>query len=111
MKKIITISILAATGLLLAQCAPKTPASMASSAKAPADEVAAIKQKYTQEQMDHGKTISLNSCNKCHSYHEASEFSVAKWEKVLPSMTHKAKLNDDDSKLVSAYLISNAKLN
>src|SRR5438132_545553 len=97
MKKIITISFLAGLSLLLAQCTPKTTSKMSSGDKAPADKVAELKQKYTQQQIDEGKTISLTSCNKCHKYHEANEFSVGKWEKVLTKMVVKATLNETDA--------------
>jgi cytochrome c5 len=111
MKKTITISLLSLSILFLAQCAPKPASTTTANAKAPADEVAAIKQKYTQEQIDHGKAISISTCNKCHNYHQPQEFSVAKWERVLTKMIPKAKLNTDDGAMVSAYILTNAKLN
>lgn len=111
MKKTVTISFLAVFSLLLAQCTPKTSSNMASTNATAEKKVADIKQKYTQQQIDEGKTISINSCNKCHQYHEPQEFSVAKWERVLTQMIPKAKLNETDGGMVSAYILTHAKLN
>lgn len=109
MNKAILLITLTGTTLFFAQCASKkaTTTGMSAEAKAAVDEA---KRNYTQAQMDEGKTISMQSCNRCHKYHEPQEFTVMKWEKVLPSMTQKAKLSQDDAGKVRAYLISNAKL-
>lgn len=70
-----------------------------------------IKKKYTQQQIDEGKAISINSCNKCHKYHEPEEFTVTRWESILTQMIPKAKLNATDGGKVSAYILTHAKLN
>lgn len=80
------------------------------STKSPADVVAEVKKNYTADQMEEGKTLWQSSCQKCHKLYEADSRTVAKWESVLPRMSKRAKLSDDNAGKVRAYLIANAKL-
>jgi nitrate/TMAO reductase-like tetraheme cytochrome c subunit len=73
------------------------------------EKLAQLKQKYTPAQIDEGKTISMNSCKKCHRYHQASEFTARKWDKILVKMVRKAHLSLDSAREVHAYYLLNAK--
>ena len=106
MKKTVLLSILFLSAMLLTQCAKKNvPASGVSAA----DEVAEMKSKYTHAQVLEGKVIFEGNCQKCHELKEPAEFTVKKWDKILPGMSHKAKLTTDQAGLVRAWVITNAK--
>jgi hypothetical protein len=108
MKKIALVLVLVSTSLLLIKCTPKKITTTAISAenKAKIDE---IRRNYTQAQMDEGKTIWQSNCNKCHRLHEPAEHSIDKWEKVLPDMSHRAKLSEADAGKLHAFIITNAR--
>src|SRR4051812_20116475 len=108
MKKMILIAMLISTSLLLVKCTSKktTTTEMSADNKAKLEE---IRRNFTSMQMAEGKTIWQNNCNKCHRLHEPAEHSIDKWEKVLPDMSHRAKLNDADAGKLHAYIITNAR--
>ena len=64
---------------------------------------------YTQAQLVEGQKLYNDNCGKCHELHEASEFTIHKWGKILPEMTEKAELQKDKSDLLTAWVNTNAK--
>ena len=105
------VSILLAAGLatlLLTQCAEKTTPT-AKTTTTPTDEVAAMKAKYTPEQIAGGKAISANRCGECHEEHQAGELTVKEWDDILPKMSRKAKLSSADAAALYAWMVTNAK--
>ncbi len=60
--------------------------------------------------MKAGKDLYELKCQKCHRLHSPDEFTQDKWQnKVLPKMSKKAKLTDDELKSVETYLFANCK--
>ena len=108
MKKILLAISAFATILLLSECASKKLTAH-SKTEVPADEVAAMKTKYTADQIAQGKIICNKKCGECHDFHAPAEYSVREWDDILPGMSHKAKLSSDDAGLVRAWVIINAK--
>jgi len=54
-----------------------------------------------------GKELYGMKCKKCHKLHKPDEFTQDKWEnKVLPKMSKKAKLTDDELKSIETYLFA-----
>jgi cytochrome c len=107
MRKLLTISSLMLASLLLIQCTPKKTTT---TVMTPAQKVADVKKNYTEAQMEEGKTLWQGNCNKCHKLFDPGSRTVDKWEAVLPSMTKRAKLNDQQAGMVRAYLLSHAKM-
>lgn len=107
MKKLFTILSLMFTSVLLTECTPKKAASGAMS---PEQKVADVKKNYTEAQMEEGKTLWQGNCGKCHKLFEPGSRSVEKWENVLPRMSNRAKLNEQQAGMVRAYLLAHAKL-
>lgn len=103
---VILFSILAGS-VLMTQCTAKKTTT---SAMSPEQVVAEVKKNYTEAQMEEGKTIYLSNCNKCHEYKEPETRDIAKWEKVLPRMSKKAKLDHEAAGKVRAYVLAHAKL-
>lgn len=70
-----------------------------------------IKNKYTQAQLDEGHTIWQGNCGKCHTLYAPDSRNIDKWERILPSMSRKAKLSDVEAGKVRAYILSNTQMN
>lgn len=107
MNRYTTILAIAATSILMAQCTAKKTAT---TAKSPEEIVAEVKKNYTEDEMAEGKTIFLGSCGKCHDLKEPETRTVDKWERVLPRMSKKANLEDDQAGKVRAYVLAHAKM-
>lgn len=87
MKKIIFGSL--TMGLVLASC---TQSGMAGSK---------LKK---EKQIAEGKTIFENSCHKCHALPEPKAFTDEQWVGLVNAMAPKAKLTDEQGKLVYEYV-------
>lgn len=51
-----------------------------------------------------GQSIYGNKCSTCHSAKKITDYSAAQWSTILPEMTEAAKLNEEESSMVSAYV-------
>ena len=111
MKKVSIIVCACAATLLLSDCAKKISPSGSSNvkSKAPAEEVAEAKNKYTPNQLAGGEPIFVNNCGKCHELRQPQEFTVKEWDGILPGMVRKAKLSKADADLLNAWIITKAK--
>ncbi len=111
MKKATIIIYACAATILLTQCAKKiSPAGKSNmKSKTAAEEVAEEKGKYTEAQIGHGAIIFQNNCEKCHKLKQPAEFTVKQWDKILPDMSGKAKLNKEDAGILRAWVVTNAK--
>lgn len=56
-----------------------------------------------------GQTVYTNRCGRCHNLKPVEAYTPAAWENILKSMIPKAKLNEEESKQVTAYVMANAK--
>lgn len=74
--------------------------------QADADRGAQKFQGYSMSQLNEGKTIYLDNCNKCHRYKAPQSRDEAKWDKIIPKMAKKAKLDDAQEKLVLEYVVT-----
>lgn len=78
--------------------------------KSTADVVADLKKNFTDADMSEGKLLWQSNCNKCHKLYNSDDYSVSKWENILPRMIKRAKLDNTQASKVRAYLLTNAKL-
>lgn len=106
MKKL-TILIMMVIVATVSSCTSKKAAT---SEKSPADIVAEIKKNYTEAQLAEGKTLWQDNCKKCHKLHDGPDYTVKKWENVLPRMFNRAKVNDDQAGKIRAYLLAHAQI-
>lgn len=106
MRKRSIIAFMAATVLFMVNCTPKASKAIAEMPVESKDQIVA---QYTPAQLEQGKTIFTGNCAKCHKLKDPGSRTPAEWNKVLKRMIPKAKLSDDDGKLVRAYLIANSK--
>lgn len=56
-----------------------------------------------------GQTVYTNRCGRCHSLKKTENYTAQQWGNILKSMIPKAKLNDDEAKQVTAYVIEHSK--
>lgn len=109
MKKAIVFTGLIGGALLMANCSKKTAGSVAGSGDAAYEAaVNEVKAKYTEEQMREGMNVWQASCQKCHKLYEPASHTVKQWERILPRMSKKANLTDEQAGKVRAYILSNA---
>jgi cytochrome c5 len=63
----------------------------------------------SSEAISAGQIVYSNRCGRCHYLKTARDYTPQQWENILKSMIPKAKLNDDEAKQVTAYVMANAK--
>jgi mono/diheme cytochrome c family protein len=56
-----------------------------------------------------GKTIYEGKCNRCHDLKEPAEYTADRWTSILKTMIPRARLDDEQAKEVTAYVMTNAK--
>ena len=56
-----------------------------------------------------GKTVYTTRCNRCHGLKNTENYTEQQWTGILKNMIPKARLNEDESKQVTAYVMANAK--
>lgn len=92
MKKFLPI--VAITAFFVYSCTPKTTP------------VAEGSQKSASEKLAEGKTIYDNSCGKCHELPAPTAYTSEAWVGIMNSMAPKAKLTEEQHKLVYDYVVS-----
>lgn len=107
MKKIITTLTIITSIIAFAQCTPK----IAKVAATPAVDTTAttVARNYSSAELEQGMQIMSEKCGRCHVLFEPADFNQQAWKEILKAMIPKAKLNDADAALVTAYIMKNAK--
>ncbi len=106
MRRTLTIACLSASVMILSHCSPKIPSTMLTTATTSAEKVAEVKRNYTDVQMEEGRIVWQGSCGKCHKLFTPESRNVEKWEKILPRMVKRSKLDDTAAGKVRAYLLA-----
>ncbi|RYY87909.1 MAG: cytochrome C [Chitinophagaceae bacterium] len=109
MKKLIFASAMAA---LVVACAPKvtttTSTPSAGTAPAPAAPAPAASNTATAK-IEAGHQVYNAKCGRCHALKEPSNYTAERWVPIMQSMAPKAKLNEEETANVMAYVQANAK--
>ncbi len=64
----------------------------------------------TMERLSAGKKIYISKCSGCHALKNPSSYTVDKWEPILQKMFVKAKLTDEEEKmLIRDYVMAISK--
>jgi len=63
-------------------------------------------QGYTLNDLEQGKAIYESHCNKCHKYKLPESRDETKWDKIIPVMAKKAKLDSQQEDLVLKYVVT-----
>src|SRR6218665_858455 len=106
MNKLKVILITGASVVLMMSCFPKASKVIR---ELPVESKEQIKAQYSTAQIEEGHTIFTNSCDNCHKLKEPASHTPEQWNKILKRMIPKAKLSDEQGKLVRAYLITHSK--
>jgi cytochrome c5 len=56
-----------------------------------------------------GQTVYANRCGRCHGLKKVENYTAQQWGNILKGMIPKAKLNDDEAKQVTTYVMEHAK--
>lgn len=64
---------------------------------------------YAAADVEAGKPIYETKCTRCHGKKDTEAYTTSRWEGILRSMVPKAKLNEDETRQVTAYVMTNAK--
>jgi cytochrome c5 len=56
-----------------------------------------------------GRTLYTNHCGSCHNLHLPEQYTQAHWEKVMREMKRKAKISDEEAKLISSFVLARCK--
>jgi mono/diheme cytochrome c family protein len=64
---------------------------------------------YTQADATAGKLLYETKCIKCHKAKDTELYTLEKWPGILKSMVPKAKLNEEETRQVTAYVMTHAK--
>jgi hypothetical protein len=59
-----------------------------------------------QEQLLSGRKLYVDHCGSCHNLHLPKEYNGEGWKKQLDEMQVKAKITDEEKKLILRYLTS-----
>ncbi|MFT4061233.1 MAG: cytochrome c [Edaphocola sp.] len=106
-KTFVCASVLGAA-LLAVNCSPKV-ASNTGKATTAVQTKAAASTKFSAAQLEQGHALYSSNCVRCHKYKEPSDFTASEWTEILKSMIPKARLNEADAQLVTAYVMANSK--
>jgi cytochrome c5 len=55
-----------------------------------------------------GKRIYANRCGKCHALPTPAQYSVTRWDNILPIMIPRARLTNEEALHVRTWLLANA---
>ena len=58
------------------------------------------------EQLNRGCSLYIGKCAGCHFLHTPNEFTEKEWLELLPEMSSKAKLTQEQNDLVMKYVIT-----
>lgn len=56
-----------------------------------------------------GRTVYTSRCGRCHGLKNTGNYSQQQWQNILKTMIPKARLNEDQARQVTAYVMANAK--
>lgn len=64
---------------------------------------------YTAAELEEGKMLWEKHCDRCHKLYLPQNYTVKKWENILPRMFKRSKLEGDNAGKVRGYIMSLAK--
>lgn len=105
MKKISLLSFI----VILSACSAKISTASATAGKLTAADAERGAQKfpgYTLIQLEEGKRLNDEHCGRCHRLHTPVSHAEAAWQKIVPRMAKKARLDEQSGELILKYLVT-----
>lgn len=56
-----------------------------------------------------GRTLYTNRCGSCHNLHLPEQYTRTHWEKEILDMKRKAKISDEEAKLITKFVLAHCK--
>lgn len=97
------ISFLAATIIILAACSPKTVEVIEKVEEV--ETVEAVESPFPSSEIASGSQLYADNCGKCHKFKVMSDYSTEEWQKIVPNMCAKAKLDSTQENQVMQYVM------
>jgi len=107
MKKIIVLCII--FSIVVAACHKKAVPTVTTRTEIPPPPPPPAAPVYAEADIEAGKPIFETKCTKCHGKKDTGAYTTTRWEGILRSMVVKAKLNEEETRQVTAYVMTNAK--
>ncbi|MBD0331813.1 MAG: cytochrome c [Chitinophagaceae bacterium] len=111
MKEMLSI---AALIIIVFACSKKIVPSASASSEQPKSESkveleTSIKETPSALVVEQGHIIYTTKCGRCHGLKKVNDYTAERWEVIIKKMAPKARLNDQESKQITAYVMANAK--
>lgn len=107
MKKLITMLFIGGLVFTFYSCSATKVSKAITDAAIPTK--AQIERDYTEAQINHGKTVWKNHCDRCHDLRPPGDHTSKEWNSILRSMIGKADLDMEDGTDIYAWIMANAK--
>jgi mono/diheme cytochrome c family protein len=65
--------------------------------------------RYKKSDVATGQTVYETKCKQCHALKNTENFAAEKWPGIMKSMAPKAKLTEEETNQVTAYVMTHAK--
>jgi len=56
-----------------------------------------------------GRSLYVNHCGSCHNLHLPEQYSSKHWQQKMPEMQLKAKISDENTKLITNFILARSK--
>jgi cytochrome c5 len=86
---------------IIVACTPKT-AEVVTETTTETTEAVVMRKPSVEE--SEGMTLYNAHCGKCHEFKTISDYSMERWNKIVPNMSGKAKLDDTQESKIMAYV-------
>jgi hypothetical protein len=109
MKKFLILSLICSA--IIIACHKKTVPEITSRTEFPSAPKSSVQPivDNSPEAITAGKIIFETRCNRCHDLKDAKEYTTEGWSTILKTMIPRARLNEEQAKQVTSYVMANAK--
>jgi len=63
----------------------------------------------SMEILQTGRTLYTNHCGSCHNLHLPEQYTQKHWVEKMPEMQRKSKISDEETRLVTNFLLARCK--
>ena len=69
----------------------------------------AIRSRVSADSLTMGRTLYINHCGSCHNLRLPEHYTRKQWGKELPEMQQKAKISEEEAKLIANFVLARSK--